>query len=471
MQARLRAVLGRQLLFSVPVTALLSALLAAGVAMVLFKLGPPQHQLKAGLGVIAVVVVIAAALRPLLALGLVVALMPFEYHVYGLGTDEVLIFIAAGILLWRIDARRVPWWVILGSFALVMGSALTVIGAVDKGSALWGAARWLGALLLLAAAFSLLRDRPDATRRLIDLITASAVVVVGFALLQRAGIYVIVGPPYQAGQISSTFGYYTVYGGFIAMAAVLATGETLQSLINGERVRALVYGIALTITLLGVAVSLSRGALLCLGAGWIVLIVLNLRRASLIAQGVGLVVVFVAAGYLATPSTTVTQLVNRFSTPIGSQAEDQERFALQQTGRTALAHHPLGLGYGNFSFYLAGHPATGVNAIFFHSHQLLTQVGLDAGWLGLAGFVLLFVGAIVAAIRAGPLGLRNTAFAAALCGLMAQGLYDYLFYEISMLALWVALIFGATHAPAPQEQNDTIPAQADPGAMVLAGSR
>jgi hypothetical protein len=28
---------------------------------------------------------------------------------------------------------------------------------------------------------------------------------------------------------------------------------------------------------------------------------------------------------------------------------------------------------------------------------------------------------------------------------MAQGLFDYLFYEISMVALWVALLFGATH--------------------------
>lgn len=448
--------LGREPASSVPVIALLSGLLAALLAMVLYKLGDPQHQLKAVLGVAAIGVIVAAALRPIFALGLVVALMPFEYKVYGLGTDEVLLLAAAAILMWRIEVRHVPWWVVLASIALVAGNFLSVVGAHDQGSALWGAARWLGALVLVAGAFSLLHGRLDVNRRLIDIITCSAVVVVGFAFLQRAGVHVIVSAPYQAGQVSSTFGYYTVYGGFIGLAAVLATGEILHSLTSGQRPRGLAYSAALLVILLGVAVSLSRGALLCVGAGWVVLLVLNGRRASLLAKGVALVVVFVAAGYVATPSTTRTALINRISTPVGSQVEDQQRFALQKTGRDALAQNPLGLGYGNFSYYLANHPAPGASAIFFHSHQLLTQVGLDAGWWGLAGFLVLFGGALTVAVRAASRygGVRNTAFAAALCGLMAQGLYDYLFYEISMLAFWVVLVFGAVQATAPGRSPD-----------------
>jgi hypothetical protein len=431
---------------SAPATALLAALLAAFAALVLYKLGNPQHQLKAGLGIVAIAIVFAAGARPALALGLVVGLMPFEYHVYGLGTNEVLIFSTAATLMWRIRTRDVPWWVALGSYALVLGSLLSVIGAHNGASAFWGAARWLGVLILLAAAFSILRDRPDANRRLIDIITCSALVCVGFAFLQRAGIYTIVGAPYVQGLVDSTFGYYTVYGGFVGMAAVLATGEALHSFAHGERLRGLAYGIALTVILLGVAVSLSRGALLCVGAGWLALLVLNLRRASLVGRGLALIAIFVVAGYLATPPQTRVDLLNRFSTPVGAQAEDQQRFALQQAGRNALAQNPLGLGYGNFSYYLAGHPAPGINIAFFHSHQLPTQIGLDAGWVGLAGFLILLAGALLSAVRAAASGsVRNAAFAAALCGLLAQGLFDYLFYEISLLALWVALIFGATH--------------------------
>lgn len=447
MRNRLQAGLRDGALLTAPAAALLAALLAALVAVVLYKLGSAQHQLKAGLGVIAIVILAVVALRPALGLGIVVGAMPFEFTVQHVGTNEALIFSAAAVLMWQIRTRDVPWWASVGSFALVIGSLLTVIGAHNQGSALWGALRWLGVLILFAAAFSVLRDRPDANRRLMDIIICSAVVCVGFAFLQRAGIYTIVGPPYVQGLVDSTFGYYTVYGGFVGMAAVLATGEVLHSFAHHERSRALAYGVALVVILLGVAISLSRGALLCVGAGWVVLLVLNLRRASVAARCVALIVIFIVAGYLATPAHTRSDLLNRFATPVGTQTEDQQRFALQSTGRHALAHNPLGLGYGNFSYYLSGHPALGTGtAIFFHSHQLPTQVGLDAGWLGLAGFLLLFAGALVSAIRAAGQGLiRNTAFAAALCGLMAQGLFDYLFYEISMLALWAALVFGATH--------------------------
>ena len=148
-----------------------------------------------------------------------------------------------------------------------------------------------------------------------------------------------------------------------------------------------------------------------------------------------------------TPTTTRTQLINRFSTPVGSQTEDQQRLTLQATGRSALTHDPIGLGYGNFPFYLAQHPAPGIGLVFFHSRRLFIQVGLDAGWLGLAASSCLSGELSSAALRAGLRGdIRTTAFGAALCGLMAQGLFDYLFYEISMLAMWVVLVFGAAHA-------------------------
>src|SRR5437764_2160025 len=445
MRSRLQ-VLGRAPLDSAPVAALLAAVLAGVVAVALYKLGTPQHQLKAVLGIVAIGILVAAALRPALALGLVVAFLPFEYSVYGLKTDELLILGTAAMVMWRIQTRDVPWWVTLGSFGLVIGSLLTVTGAHNQGSALWGAVRWLGVLILLAAAFSILRGRPDANRRLMDIITCSALVVVGFAFLQRAGIYTIVEPPYVPGLVDSFFGYYTVYGGFVGVAAVLATGEALHSFAHGDRLRGLVYGLALSVILLGVAISLSRGALLCVGVGWLALLVFTLRRSSLVAGGTALIAIFIVVGYLATPPQTRTDLLNRFSTPLGAQVEDQQRFALQQIGRHALAQNPLGLGYGNFSYYLAGHPAPGINLLFFHSHQLPTQVALDSGWMGLAGFMTLMAGAVFSAIRAAGSGrVRNTAYAAALCGLMAQGLFDYLFYEISMLALWVALVFGATH--------------------------
>ncbi len=447
---RLRGATRRDWTSSVPIGALLAAVLAALLAMVMYKLGGPQRQLKAGLAAIALVVIVVAALRPKLALALVLALLPFEFHLNGLGTDEVLIFGVGAALAWRIRARLVPSWVLLGGMGLVIGSLLSMLNAQDSGSALWGAVRWLGVLILLAEAFSVLHDQPNAGRVMVDIITATGIIVVFFGLLQKAGTYLIVGAPYQAGNIQSFFSYYTNYGGFVALATVLATGELLASAVAHERGRSWLYGGAVVFLLLGVATSASRGALLSLGAGWTILLVLTLRRGSLLVRALALLVVLFVAGYAATPSQTRVRIINRFTTPLGSQTEDQQRFALQRIGLSALKHNPLGIGYNNFRFYIANHPTTGVSQILAHSHRLPVQIGLDAGWLGLAGFVLLLVGSFVAAIRAGPWrGIRNMACAAALGGFIAQGLFDYLFFDISLVVYFLVMVWGAARTDRP----------------------
>lgn len=460
MKVRLRAVLGRDLLLSVPLSALLAGLLAALMAIFLYKLGNPQHQLKAGLGAIALVVVVVAAMRPRLALGVVLGLLPFEFHVFGVGTDEALIFGVATVLAWRIEARRIPMWIRVASIALLAGSLLTVLDAQNKGSALWGTLRWLGVFILLAEAFSLLHDQPEATRRMVDIVTCSAVVVVIFAVLQSHGIYVIVGAPYQAGNIQSFFSYYTNYGGFVALATVLAIGELLVASVGRHGLRAATYGFAVVFLLLGVAISASRGAVLSLGVGCVILMLLTSRRTSMLLRALALLAVAGAAAYAVTPSQTRERITTRFSTPAGTQIEDQERFALERLGFQALRENPLGIGFNNFRFYVASHPTRSIGQVFAHSQNLAVQMGLDAGWLGLAGFLLLFTGSVFAAIRAGPWrGMRNIACAAALAGVMAQGLFDYLFYDISLVALFAALVWGAARSPLPAY----LPPAASPG--------
>jgi len=448
LRARAREGGPREVLLSAPVTGALAAVLAAVFAIVLYKVGNPQHQLKVGLGVVAAIVVVLAATRPVFALGLVFGLLPFEYRVYGIGTDEALIFTVGLVLAHRIQRRRLPMWIFLAGAALVVGSALSALNAQSAGSALWGAVRWLGVLVLLAEAFSILRDEPNAARKMVDIISCAAIVVVFFGLLQKEGIYLLVGSPYQAGNIQSFFSYYTNYGGFVAIVAVLASGEVLAALDEHERTRAIAYMGVVVFMLFGVGISASRGALLALGGGWAALLVLSLRRGGLVVRVVAILGVLAAAAYAATPSSTTSRYVARFSSPLGLQTEDQQRFALQKLGEHALGQNPLGIGYNNFRFYLAKHPIPQANQIFYHSHFTVVQIGLDAGWLGMAGFLVLYGGAMLGAIRAGPWrGLRNIACAAALTGFMAQGLFDYLFFEISFVAIFAALVWGATRPP------------------------
>src|ERR1700691_3203294 len=306
---------------------LLAVVLSVVVGLAMVKLGTVQRELKAILIVVGGLAMVMSALRPQLGLAMLLALIPFEYHFSGTGTDEVLIVAIALVLMWRIVWRALPSWVAFGGVALVLGSFAAAVGAVDTSSALWGAVRWLGAILIMFAAFNVLRGRRDASRRMIDIFTVSAVVVVAFAFAQKVGVYVLVGAPYLSGQPDSFFGYYTVYAGYVAIAATLATGELLIALTERHGHRAALYGVALLAILVGVAISTSRGGLLALGGGWLLLLAFNVRRAPVFVRGVLILAIFAAAAYFATPHSTVVKFEQRLTISAGStRGEDQTRF-------------------------------------------------------------------------------------------------------------------------------------------------
>jgi hypothetical protein len=437
---------------SMIVPALLAVVLSGLTGIAMVKLGTVQRQVKAIMIIVAGVAMVTAALRPRIGLTILLVLMPFEVGFSGTGTDEVLIIGTAFVLAWRIQWRAIPVWASAGGLALVLGSFAAAIGAADPAKALWGAERWLSVVILLFVAFALLRDRRDASRKMIDIFTAAAVVIVAFAFAQSVGIYSLVGEPFLSGKPDSFFGYYTNYAGYVAIAATLATGELLVALGERKRPRAATYGAALVLMLIGIAISTSRGGLLALGAGWLVLLALNIRRGSVLVQGVVILVAFALVAYVATPRSTVNILQERVTLTIShtTGGSDRTRFALQKAGEHALAKYPFGIGYDNFGAYIRGHVnSVTIHHTFAHAQNTPVQIGLDAGWLGLAGFLTLWawpIGLVLARSGGGFSAVRASSCAAALGGFMAQGLFDYLFYEIAFLAFFVVLVWGTSHA-------------------------
>jgi O-antigen ligase len=424
--------------------------MAAATGLATAKLGSFQHQLKALIIVTAGVAMVVAALRPDYGLIILIALTPFEFGFFGTNSDQVLLYTLALTMMWRIRARAIPSWAAIGGLALVMGSFIASIGAHNRSAALEGTVDWLTAILILFVALTVLRERRDASRRLIDIFTGSAVIVVTFAFLQKAGIDAIVGAPFQSGLPNSFFAYYTVYAGYVAMAATLATGEILIALDQRNAIRAATYGLALIFLLTGIAVSTSRGGIVALASGWLLLLALNARRGPVLARALVILAIFAGAAYIATPASTIATIGQRISLSNGSQGEDKERFALQAAGKQALARYPLGLGFGNFSYYLSTNVRnSNIHQPFFHAHETPIQIGLDSGWLGLAGFLTLLASPILLVFTRPGRGIhtiRASAYAAALGGLMAQGLYDYLFYDPAFFVFFVALVWGAAHS-------------------------
>jgi O-antigen ligase len=424
--------------------------LVAFAGFVLGRIGSVDDQLKSVLLVIAALAVVAALLEPALAFAAVVALVPFQFHFTapGLytGTNEVIIIGSAVVLLWRLDIRLVPVPVACAGAALVIGGFISVAGAHDPTAAFWGAIRWSAAITILFAAFAVLPDQARVTRWLMNIVAVTGGIVALFGFAQSQGVFLLAGPPFDGVHPDSFFGYYTAYAGFLAVAAVLVTGEVLQAWSDRLPARAWALGVALFIILLGVAVSQSRGALLALTAGWVALLVLSVPRGSLALRAGLVLAVFAATAYVATPGETRRSFAARFQQPVGAEVADQQRFALQSAGVEALKNRPLGLGYGNFRFHEQGARGSFIQQGFFHSHRTPVQVGLDAGWLGLAGFAALCLWPFALAFRAlarRTATARGLAFVAGITAFLAQGLFDYQFFEIAFLMVTCVLVWGA----------------------------
>lgn len=427
-----------------------SILLAALTGLATARLGSFQHQLKAVLIIVAVLATVVAALRPEVGLMILVAVSPFQFAFYGVNSNQLMLILLALVLAWRIRARAVPAWLTVGGVTLAVGGFIAAIGAHNQGQALESGLEWLCAILLLFVAVTILRERPNASRRLVEILVGSTMIVVFFGVLQKAGIYAIVGQPFNTGLPNSFFSYYTVYAGFLAMVATLATVEILIAVEEHRLGRACIFGAAIVLMLIGLAASTSRGGIVALGAGWVLLLVFNVRRASVFGRIIVVLAVFVVAASIVIPHSTILTLEHRFAQSNGALGEDKTRFAVQHAGVQALTGNPFGLGYGNFPYYVSSFVRNShVRQPFFHAQETFIQIGLNAGWLGLAGFLILIacpLGLVLVRRRDGPSAVRASGFAAALVGFMAQGLYDYLLWDLAFFIPFVALLWGVTHA-------------------------
>lgn len=449
MATRLRLVLADAGRSSIAVAGL-AILVSAAVGLATVKLGSFQHQLKAFVIVVAAITLVVAALRPEYGLVILVTIIPFGFGFYGTGSSSVLLWSLPLVMMWRIRFRQVPAWIVLGGGLIVLGAFIATVGAQEKGTALEGAMYWLGTVLVLAVALTVFRSRRDASRRLVNILTVQGVVLAIFGFLQQHGLHALVGSEFNPGRPNSFLSYYTVYAGYLAMVITLATGELLVALEEQRVTRAWMFGGAMVLMLAGITESTSRGGLLALAVGWIMLVALNVRRGS-VALRIAIVALLVAAGgYLATPQSTLVTLEHRFAASNGGLGEDQTRFALQKAGQSALSDYPFGLGWGNFRLYLSQNVRNSkIQQPFFHSQETFLQVGIDTGWIGLAGFLVLVVTPLLDAFRsnAGRAAMvRATAFAAALGGFIAQGLYDYVLWDVPFLVFFAAMIFGVTHS-------------------------
>lgn len=349
----------------------------------------------------------------------------------------LLLVLAPGFMRAAVRSHALPRFAVVGTWLLALGFLFAAIVAARPELAWQGLLRWLPALAMVLGVAAMCATHKGMPRRLGWAILAGGAVSGLFGILQRSGVYAIVGPPYVANVTDSTFGYYSNFANFQALASVVGLGLILASVKTRRRLP-LPVSAATALCLYMVVTSFSRGAFVLVGAGLLVLLAREVARPGrfiAICAGIG------ALGWIilqVTPTYYVDEIVAKFSS---SQGGDAVRAQLQTGGLDLLAQRPLGIGFNNFSSVVTSGEVYSTQALA-HSHSTFIQMGLDAGWLGLVGFVVLVVGAAWVGFR-GQGGTMAVAYSAALIGFLIQVSQDYFFFEQASLVMFGLLIAGS----------------------------
>lgn len=415
----------------------------------LAEYGGQSHQLfKFVGGIIALLILVAAATRPQAALVAYVAMSPVDLPNTLLGahvriSDELLIAVAAIFVPRIVTAlpsipRSLRWALAL----LVVGAWLSVLVAQNKPSATLGAVRYTAFAVILIVGVHLARDNPKLRGWIGGVFIGAASVTAIFGLLQGAGHTLVVGRPYLVGLPNSFLGYYTDYAAFLGLGFAVAAAyiSHRRPVLNLKTVALYLSTVLLLYSILEAK---SRGGLLIVV---VALVVAALGRGSLPTQPVRLVIIGVIAlaTFYVIPTSIKEPILQRVTNHSLTSFEDNERHHAQRIGLTELRKHPLGIGYGNFYLYEPANVTS--QGALFHDQETFYQLGLDAGWSGLAGFSLIGI-AVIGRLVGHRTDGSVVAGAAGLAGLGAQGLNDYIIYDSSILisaAFMLILVFGSS---------------------------
>ena len=205
---------------------------------------------------------------------------------------------------------------------------------------------------------------------------------------------------------------------------------------NTVRLR-IFYAITATLAAVCILLTWSRGAWLGLLLECFLFLLLHSRKSRL-------VLAFSPLALLAFPLLP-SNFKGRFSS-IVDLGESSVRYRLHtwQGTCTMLAHHPVGIGVGEWAWRIIypPHAVSGTKTVM-HAHNVFLQLATELGFAGLAVFLLLVIVSLRRALHAG-----NTAALCAVLGALAMGLFDHLWYYPGMLLpFWSMLAFCAQNRP------------------------
>ncbi len=366
---------------------------------------------------------------------------PLWRNAYGL-LLAVLLFGAALVERWYHDAIPLQIREPGLSFAVFCLAAVAAVAmSADRGEAVRVLCFYVTALLLCAGAVATVTNR-GRLMAILGFLYGALLLTALYALLQRfqgvevdaslTDVTVNAGMP---GRVYSTLENPNNYAEFIVLAFPLSL--VFCANITDRRWKTLAVG-SLLIPVVALLMTYSRSGWVSFALAAVVFLALYDKR---------LLPLVLLAAVAAVPLLPES-IFNRILT-IGSTADSSNAYRLYiwDSALEMIRDHGLlgiGLGPGNFTPLYAEycHP---IAEAAQHSHMLYLEVWLEMGLLGIAGFLVLYLGTLRRAIRArnhtDPL-LRHvlTAGVSALAGVSFVGAAEYIwFYPRVMFAFFLTL--------------------------------
>ncbi len=344
-------------------------------------------------------------------------------------SDILLVLLAARLLAEAVSSRRLPAGRAVRPAALPVAQyawfiLLLLVVHASLGSAIKSGQRLeLFALPLLIGAYASKRVNHMLVLR--AYVVASTILAVVWPVLHAAG---------AAGQLQkNTVGQIMAD----AIIVLLATRDLRRLFV------------CVPVLIVGLALSASRGAIIALAVGMIVVTVMQGGRDSRMVAARTVIIALVAfAAYHFLPQSVVAH-VTSYSTSTNTAA-GYDVFVRQEYARDAeriiAANHFKGIGVVN---YRAGSPANGTSTTDPHDVVLLEAA--EGGYLFAISFVLMVLGTAFAVWR-----LRRVALARAAVGVLlataAHGLVDVYWVRGTPVLGW--LLVGMVCGLASSSQRD-----------------
>jgi len=382
-----------------------------------------------------------ALVRPHLALYALVFSVPYEtirqveLGGFAVSSTEVLVALLLAAWLARVAAgweQPRPTALLIPVLILLWAYGLALLSAWDSILALKETFKWLEVAAVLVVAAPALTDRRRVLILLLCLFAAGwAQSALGaYQFWRREGPASFAFGPYL--RAHGTFGQPNALGGYLGLILPLAVSTALLwwSLLTAwwprnrsgrlvscraEWILALAGAVSVPILGAGLVMTYSRGAWLAFGAALVAVWSLRGRRALV------LLLILALVGLLALALGAIDLLPSFITERLGSIVESLalfdartvlvtdenfaavQRMAFWQTALAMWEAHPwVGVGPGNYPVAYGQyhvHPAFS-EPLAGHPHNFYLQLLAEAGIIGLAAYLLLWVWAFVVALRA-----------------------------------------------------------------------